>query len=86
VTAFAVGLALGGELVTPDPDRPLRFLGTLAVSATGLLDLAARRLGLGAGDVRSPTYEYGTTFLLTAGLMNALLVLDAIDVALGRKP
>ncbi len=56
------------------------------MSATGLLDVAARALGLGAGDVRPPTYEYGTTYLLTAGLMNALLVLDAIDVALGRKP
>ena len=28
----------------------------------------------------------GSTFLLTAGLMNALLVLDTIDVGLGRKP
>ena len=62
------------------------LLGALAVSATGLLDVAARALNLGAGAVRSPTYEYGTTYLLTAGLMNALLVLDAIDLALGRKP
>ena len=35
--------------------------------------------------VRSPTNEYGTTFLLTAGLMNILLILDAFDVARGRK-
>ena len=35
--------------------------------------------------VRSPTYEYGSTFLLTAGLMNILLILDAFDIATGRK-
>ena len=35
--------------------------------------------------VRRVTYEYGNTFLLTAGLMNILLILDAFDVATGRK-
>lgn len=35
--------------------------------------------------VRSGTYEYGTTFLLTAGLMNILLILDCYDIASGRK-
>jgi hypothetical protein len=35
--------------------------------------------------VRSVTYEYGNTFLLTAGLMNLLLILDAFDIAAGRK-
>jgi len=84
-TAFAVGLALDGEILAPDPERPLRVLGTLAVAATGLLDVVASRLGLGAGDALSATFEYGTTYLLTAGLMNALLVIDSIEIALGRK-
>ena len=35
--------------------------------------------------VRSVTYEYGNTFLLTAGLMNILLILDAFDIATWRK-
>jgi TM2 domain-containing membrane protein YozV len=35
--------------------------------------------------VRYATYEYGSTFLLTAGLMNMLLILDAFDIATGRK-
>jgi len=30
-------------------------------------------------------FEYGTAFLLTAGLMNLLLVMDAWDIARGRK-
>lgn len=35
--------------------------------------------------VRSVTDEYGTTYLLAAGLMNILLILDAFDIAIGRK-
>lgn len=34
---------------------------------------------------RSPVSAYGTAYLLTAGLMNLLLVLDAWDIAKGRK-
>ncbi|MBI3450975.1 MAG: hypothetical protein HY049_18930 [Acidobacteria bacterium] len=32
-----------------------------------------------------PTHEYGTTFILTAGLMNILLILDVFDIGVGRK-
>ena len=35
--------------------------------------------------IRSPLNEYGTTYLMTACLMNILLILDAFDVAKGRK-
>jgi len=35
--------------------------------------------------VKIVTDEYGTTYLLTAGLMNMLLILDAFDIAVGRK-
>ena len=35
--------------------------------------------------VRGVTYEYGSTFLLTAGLMNILLILDVFDISMGRK-
>lgn len=35
--------------------------------------------------VAEVTDEYGTTYLLTAGLMNMLLILDAFDIAIGRK-
>jgi hypothetical protein len=33
----------------------------------------------------SATYEHGTAFVLTAGVMNLLLVLDAFDIAEERK-
>jgi hypothetical protein len=42
-------------------------------------------LGLGKGVVTAATYEYGNTFIIVAGLLNTLIVLDAYDIALGRK-
>ena len=37
------------------------------------------------GNIMAAGYEYGTAFLLTAGLMNLLLVLDAWDIVRGKK-
>jgi hypothetical protein len=42
-------------------------------------------LGLGGGVVTAASYEYGNTFVIVAGLLNALVALDAFDVASGRK-
>lgn len=85
-TAFFVGLLLDGKLPALRADRPLAALAAFTVSATGLLNIASRLVGWGAGNIRSATYEFGSTYLLTAGLMNVLLIGDAWDVARGRKP
>ncbi len=42
-------------------------------------------MGLGRGDVVAITYEYGNTFIIAAGLLNMLVVLDVFDIAKGRK-
>jgi hypothetical protein len=56
------------------------------VSGAGLLNLAARFLSSNpGGTILAPTYEYGCAYLLTAGLMNLLLMLDAWDIGSGRK-
>ena len=82
---FAIGLGLGGELFAVDPSRPLVALAGLADLGIGAPYLLARALGAGGGDVAAGTYEYGNTFLVVAGLLNALVALDAFDVARGRK-
>jgi hypothetical protein len=35
--------------------------------------------------VKSPSYEYGNTFTAVAGLLNVLVILDALDTARGIK-
>jgi hypothetical protein len=83
--AFVVGLLLDGELMLPNAGDPLSYLATIATIGNGVLFVVARVLGLGPGVVTSPGFEFGNTFLLTAGMMNLLLVLDTYDIAVGKK-
>ena len=82
---FVLGLALHGELFPLETSEPLTFLAGLAEIGTGLPFFAAKLLGVGAGEVTAVTYEYGYTFCIVAGLLNMLIMLDAYDIALGRK-
>jgi hypothetical protein len=82
---FAIGLALHGRLFPFDMSDPLVALAALADLGVGLIYFAAAAFGFGAGQVRLVTYEYGNAFLIVAGLLNLLVVIDACDVALGRK-
>jgi hypothetical protein len=83
---FLLGLSFEGRLYTIDRSQPLTILATFAVSGAGLLNIGARLLSDNpGGSILSPTYEYGCAYLLTAGLMNLLLMLDAWDIAAGKK-
>ena len=83
---FLIGLGFGGRLFPFQISDPLVFLAALSEWAIGLPRFIAAGFGAGAGKIVSPTYEYGNTFLITCGLLNSLIVLDARDLALGRKP
>lgn len=82
---FAVGLWLDGRLFPFQFSEPLVGLAALANLGMGAVYLAAAWLGWGAGVPTAATYEYGNAFLIVAGLLNALVTLDAHDVRLGRK-
>lgn len=83
---FGLGLAMQPRLdVRLGLEDPLAVLINVCQMATGALYLAARAAGLAAGDVHAPSFEYGNTFTAVAGLLNMLAVLDAYDVAVGRK-
>jgi len=82
---FAIGLWLSGRLFPLEWSDPLVFLGAIADRGVGLPYLIARLMDAGAGTVTDQSYEYGNTFLMTAGLLNFLVILDAFDIAMGRK-
>jgi len=82
---FAIGLAIHGRLFPFDLSEPLVCLAAFANLGIGLPYFAAAAFGYGTGEVRAVTYEYGNAFLIVAGLLNLLVVIDAYDVALGRK-
>ena len=82
---FAIGLALQGRIFSFDVSDMLTALEAGAQLGIGVLYFLAAPLGFGKGDIRAVTYEYGISFLIVAGLLNLLVVIDAYDVALGRK-
>ena len=82
---FTIGLMVQGRLPSFGLADPLSGLTALANLAVGLPYFLAGAIGAGAGDITSSTYEYGNSFLIVAGLLNLLVVMDAYDIAIGRK-
>ena len=82
---FALGLMLHGRIFPVEVSQPLVALAALANMGIGIPYFLARTMGYGAGDVIAVTYEYGNTFLIVAGLLNVLVMVDAFDIAMGRK-
>jgi hypothetical protein len=81
---FIVGLLIDVKLYRPQSGQPLATLAAFGSMGAGLPYFIARFMR-SWGDVGSITYEYGSAFTLTAGLMNLLLMLDAFDIAEERK-
>lgn len=83
---FVIGLSIDGDLYTlgRSAGQLLRILASLGSMGSGAIYFIAAGMGV-HGDMTSITYEHGTAFTITAGLMNLLLVLDAFDIAQGRK-
>jgi hypothetical protein len=84
VGSVAFGAYLHGRAPWNFGGPPLLFLATLGALGSGLPYLGLHVAGY-QGDPTSWSWEYGGAFLLTAGLMNFLLVLDAWDICWGRE-
>jgi hypothetical protein len=83
---FIFGLAMHGKLYDLEFDEPLHVFAFIANIGTGIPYWIAERFHLGIGTMTWPSYDYGTTYLWVCGLLNYLIVLDAFDIAQGRKP
>lgn len=86
VLMFVIGIAIDGDLYKLEHSGGalLRILASLGSIGAGLMYWIAAGMGV-HGDVTSITFEHGTAFTITAGLMNLLLMLDVFDIAQGRK-
>jgi hypothetical protein len=82
---FAIGLAIHGRLFPFDAREPLVALAALADLGIGAPYFIASTLGYGHGEVTAATYEHGNAYVIVAGLLNLLVLIDVCDIALGRK-
>ncbi|HXN23638.1 MAG TPA: DUF6677 family protein [Candidatus Dormibacteraeota bacterium] len=85
-TLVAVGVAMHGNIFTWEgANDAFDLLGFLSNLGTGIFCLLAQRVGGGMVDVSHAAGDYGTRFLAVAGVLNLLCVLEAYEIARGRK-
>jgi hypothetical protein len=83
---FVLGVAMDSRLqLHTGLEDPLALLFSLAQMGIGAPYFLARSLGYESGLVTSAMYEYGNTFTAVGGLLNILVILDALDIARGYK-
>ena len=82
---FLTGLWLDGRIFPFELSEPLVALAAASNVGIGLPWFLARMFEAGGGVVTAASYEYGNCFMIVAGLLNSLVILDAFDIAMGRK-
>ena len=86
---FVCGLMMRGYMFQPQTGDLLTTLinvgGFVGDVAGGILYLLTVWLGYNQPDVAGHVHDYGTKFLVVAGLLNILAMVDAFEIAAGRK-
>ena len=83
---FVLGVMMQGKLYLPNAGDMLEMLGFAGDLGCGSLYVIGRLLGLGHGAVQIATADYGTKFIVVAGLLNIIAAVDAHNLRIGRKP
>jgi|SRR5579862_6049177 hypothetical protein len=83
---FMLGLAMQGRVYRPNGGDILDILGFVGDVGAGGLYIVTRALDLGQGAIAHATADYGTKYLIVAGLLNFICVADAYHIAIGKKP
>ena len=81
----ATGLALRGNIFSSSTGDAFDTLGFLADIGAGVFYFVSKFVHNGGPDVSRAAGDYGTRFFATAGVLNLLCVLEAHEIARGRK-
>ena len=89
VISFVAGLMMRGYLFSPQTGDLFTVLiyvgGFIGNLAAGVPYLATKGLGYVQPDMAGHVHDYGTKLLVAAGLMNILAIVDAYEIARGKK-
>jgi hypothetical protein len=85
-TMFVLGLLMQGRIYKPNGGDILDILGFVGDFGAGGLYIVSRVLDMGQGIVAHATADYGTKYIIVAGLLNFISVADAYHIAIGKKP
>lgn len=86
---YLLGLMMRGALFSPQTGDLFTTLiytgGFICNLASGIFYLLTVWLGYNQPDVAGHVHDYGTKFLVAGGLMNVLAMVDAVEIATGKK-
>jgi hypothetical protein len=82
---FSLGLAMHGKIYSANTGELLEMLGFVGDLGNGVLYVLAAFFGWGQNVVQVVTADYGTKFIVVAGLLNFISAVDAHSLRLGRK-
>ena len=87
---FVFGLLMRGRMFEPQTGDVFTTVvhcgGYIADLANGALYFLASWLGYHQEQLANAVADYGTKFLVCAGLLNILAVIDVYEIAVGEKP
>ncbi|HEY0564601.1 MAG TPA: DUF6677 family protein [Terriglobales bacterium] len=85
VCMFWLGVQMQGKVYAPNTGDILDILGFLGDFGTGLLYLVTKGMGWGHSSIQLASADYGTKFMIIAGLLNVITAVDAHHIAIGKK-
>jgi hypothetical protein len=85
VIMFVLGLLMDGRIYRPNGGDILDILGFIGDLGAGGMYIVSRAMDLGHTIVPHTTADYGTKYLIVAGLLNFISVADAYHIAIGKK-
>src|SRR5208337_274686 len=85
VTLFLLGLAMQGHIYRANGGDILDILGFIGNLGAGGLYILCSAMDWGQGAIAFATADYGTKFMIVAGLLNFISIADAYHIAIGKK-
>ncbi|MGB8768600.1 MAG: DUF6677 family protein [Candidatus Korobacteraceae bacterium] len=83
---FFVGLGMQGKVYSLNSGDLLDMLGFVGDLGAGALYFIARSMDWGIGNIHRAVADYGTKYIVVAGLLNVIAAVDAHHIAIGKKP
>ena len=83
---FFAGLGMQGKVYSFNTGDLLDILGFVGDLGSGVLYFLARSMDWGAGNIHRAVADYGTKYIVVAGLLNIIAAVDAHHIAIGKKP
>ncbi len=83
---FFAGLGMQGKVYSFNTGDLLDILGFIGDVGAGALYFLARIMDWGVGNIHRAVADYGTKYIVVAGLLNVIAAVDAYHIAIGKKP